>query len=210
MRDNAQSVCQDSFLVTERTSWMVTGYRSRVEERSNTMSRARTEALGNAIQECRSVVVRGGTSIRVSLPLSLSLSPFLSLSLLSLGWSLRLEAVHSRFRPRRQGLSISWPDRCGSGFDPTEFILPRADDGSATSSCGTSGRKWIFVSRIEEAGQRWRGTNEVRGWEGDEGVQGFSFFRSLIKPVEPSVVINFVVKGGMVNWILYTEKLILR
>lgn len=37
------------------------------------------------------------------------------------------------------------------------------------------------------------------GWEGDEGegVQGFSFFRSLIKPVEPSVVINFVVKGEL-------------
>lgn len=128
---------------------MVTGYRSRVEERSNTMSRARTEALGNAIQECRGVVVRGGgTSIRVSLPLSLSFSLPLSLSssfrVIASSW----RAVHSRFRPRRQGLSISWPDRCGSGFDPTAFIFPRTDDGSfATSSCGTSGGKWIFVSK---------------------------------------------------------------
>lgn len=51
-----------------------------------------------------------------TLSFSLSLPPF--------GWSLRLEAVHSRFRPRRQGLSISWPDRCGSGSSQ-HSIRPR-------------------------------------------------------------------------------------
>lgn len=110
-----------------------------------------------------------------TLSFSLSLPPF--------GWSLRLEAVHSRFRPRRQGLSISWPDRCGSGSSQ-HSIRPRLSSRERMMVAPQLRLTGHPAGNESSSFRRTNANGETNGVRGDEfeSCKGLSFFsRSLIK-----------------------------
>lgn len=171
---------------------MVTGYRSgweqtRTEQHDVTDVRRHLE---NAIQECRSVVVKAGRR-NVDTPLS-SLSVIASSRRSTLAFSQddgayrligQIDVARLRIEP---------------GFDPVAFIFPRADSGSASSSSnGTSGRKWI-VPRGNTTNVRVGGLS--RGWTSKfrfgSNTDEFWTFLNILKT--PNIV-DTVTRGKIIT-----------